>query len=114
MPYSIYWKLVVETLPYRTVARWAYAFRREREDVHKKQQSASDDVHVNAVKALLEEHSCWTYIELAREDGIAPGTILHILKKKLKMRKICGRWVPHNLKEENVWQRIALETDRQL
>ena len=29
-----YKKLVVETLSYRTVARWVYAFRRGREDVH--------------------------------------------------------------------------------
>ncbi|KAJ4425542.1 hypothetical protein ANN_27736 [Periplaneta americana] len=52
--------------------------------------SASVDVHVNAVRALLEEHRCWTYIELAGVVGIAPGTILHILKKKLMMRKIIG------------------------
>ncbi|PSN32627.1 hypothetical protein C0J52_22380 [Blattella germanica] len=90
-----------ETLPYRTVARWANAFRRGREDVHQKRgasrpQSARDDVHVNAVRALLEELRCWTCIELAREVGVAPGTILHILKKKLKMRKICARWVPQS------------------
>ncbi|KAJ4430876.1 hypothetical protein ANN_19467 [Periplaneta americana] len=50
-----------ETSPYRTVARWAHAFRNEREDVHQKRgagrpQSASDDVHVNAGRALLEGH----------------------------------------------------------
>ena len=47
-----------ETLPHRTVARWAYAFRGEREGVKKKRgagrpQSASDDVHVNAVRPPL-------------------------------------------------------------
>ena len=50
-----------ETSPYRTMARWAYAFLRGRDDVHQKHgagrlQSASDDVHVNPVRALLEEH----------------------------------------------------------
>ena len=44
-------------------------------------------VHVNAVRALPEEHRCRTYAELARDVGIFPGTILHILRKKLKMRK---------------------------
>ena len=78
----------------------------KRDDVHKKcgadrLQSASDDVHVNAVRALLEEHRCWTCIALARKVGIA----LHILQK-LNMRKICALWVPHNLKEENMWQRM--------
>ncbi|KAJ4426664.1 hypothetical protein ANN_26462 [Periplaneta americana] len=50
-----------ETSPYRTVARWAHAFRNGREDVHQKRgdrrpQSASD-VHVNAKKEyrLLSE-----------------------------------------------------------
>ena len=107
---SLWWRL------YHIV--WAYAFRGGREDVHKKRgadrpQSASDVVYVNAVRALLEEHRCWTCIELAREVGIAPGTILHILKK-LKMRKICARWVPENLKSkhaaENGISEIALRT----
>ncbi|PSN37524.1 hypothetical protein C0J52_14902 [Blattella germanica] len=77
-----------ETLPYRTVARWANEFRRGREDDNKKRgagrpQSASDYVHVNVVRALQEEHRCWTCIELAREVGVAPGMILHVLMKKL-------------------------------
>ena len=54
-----------ETSPCRTVARWANAFRRGMEDVHQKcgagrPQSSRDYVHVNAVRALLEEHRCWT------------------------------------------------------
>ncbi|KAJ4441535.1 hypothetical protein ANN_11391 [Periplaneta americana] len=66
-----------ETSLYRTLVRRAHAFRNGREDVHQKlgagrPQSASDDVHVNVVIALLEEHRCWTCIELAREVGIAP------------------------------------------
>ncbi|PSN58357.1 hypothetical protein C0J52_12991 [Blattella germanica] len=92
-----------ETLPYRTMARCVNAFRRRREDVHQKRgagrpQSARDDVHVNAVRALLEEHHCWTCIKLTREVGVAPGTIFHLLKKKLKMRKICAPWVPQSYK----------------
>ena len=72
-----------ETLPYRSVGRWAYAFRRGREDDYQKRgagrsQSACDEVHVKAVTALLEEHNC-TCIELARVVGIASGTIFHIL-----------------------------------
>ena len=60
---------------------------------------------LNAVRALLEEQRCLTCIELARRVWIAPGTILHMLKK-LNMRIICARWVPHNLKDGNVWQRM--------
>ena len=63
-------------------------------------RSASDVVHVNAIRALLEEHHCWTCIELARKVGIATGTILHILKKKLKMRKFCARWFHTILKRK--------------
>ena len=66
------------------MARWAYAFRRGREDVRKKsragrKQLSSDNVHVNAIRALLEEHHCWTCIELVREVGIASGMIFYIL-----------------------------------
>ena len=96
-----------ETLLYRTVASWAKTFCRGREAG--RPQSECDCVHVNAVRALLEEHRCWTCIELAEKVGIAPGTVLHKLKK-LEMRKFCARWVPYNLKEENTWQRV--ETTR--
>ena len=34
--------------------------------------------------------------------------ILHILKKKLKMRKICAVRVTHNLKEEKMWQKMEI------
>ncbi|PSN49948.1 hypothetical protein C0J52_18202, partial [Blattella germanica] len=59
---------------------WRKYLEQGREDVHQKRgagrpQSARDDVHVNAVRALLEEHP--------REVGVAPGKILHILKKKM-------------------------------
>ena len=37
---------------------------------------------------------------------MAPGTIIHMLQKKLNMREICVRWVPHNLKEENMRERM--------
>ena len=55
-----YWKLMVEKL-YHIVPR--LSGQREGEDTHKKRgagrpQSVSNDVHVNAVRALLEEHSC--------------------------------------------------------
>ena len=75
------------------MARWEYAFRRG------SWQTSSYDVYVNAVRTLLEEH-----LLNLREVGIAPGKIFHILK--LNMRKICAQWVPHNLKEENMWQRM--------
>ena len=63
MPYSITGSLwqIDFTISYSCRVRWAYVFRRGTEDVHKKHgagrpQSPSDNVHVNAVTALLEEH----------------------------------------------------------
>ena len=56
-----------------------------------RQQSASDDVHVKAIRALMEEHRCWTCTEIARDVVNSLDTILYILKKKLKMKKICAR-----------------------
>ena len=83
-----------ETLPYCTVATWAYALHRGREDVNKKNVEVADCnqqlmLCMGMLRALLEEHRCWTCIGLAREVGIAPDTILRILKK-LKIRKICA------------------------
>ena len=36
-----------------------------------------------------------TICELANDAGLAPSTVLNILKKRLGMRKITSRWVPY-------------------
>ncbi|PNF34898.1 hypothetical protein B7P43_G01407 [Cryptotermes secundus] len=60
--------------------------------------SVSEGV-VYALSALLESDRRHTIRELARETGLVPTALLHILKERLGMRKIASRWVPHDLTE---------------
>ena len=41
--------------------------------------------------------------ELTNDAGLAPSTVLNILKKWLGMRKITSRWVPYDLTENKKW-----------
>ena len=56
---------------------------------------SDEDVHT--VSTLVEMDRNFIIRELAQETGLAPSTVLHILKDRLRMRKIASRWVPHDL-----------------
>ena len=85
-------------LPYRTVARWLKAFNEGRQNVADMRPSVSEE-EVYALTALLDSDRRHMIRELARETGLEHKTVLHILKKRLGMRKIASRWVPHDLTE---------------
>ena len=42
--------------------------------------------------------------DIASYTGISEGSVQTILKKRLDLRKICARWVPHLLTEEQKTQ----------
>ena len=43
---------------------------------------------------------------IASCTGISEGSVQTILKKRLDLRKVCARWVPHLLTEEQKSQRL--------
>ena len=55
---------------------------------------------------MLEERSCWTCIELAREVGIAPGTKLHIPYLRRTKQKWKGGTERHLPKTDD-WCRLV-------
>ena len=55
--------------------------------------------------------------DIASCTGISEGSVQTILKKRLDLRKVCARWVPHLLTEEQKTQRLKcarelLKTDK--
>ena len=44
--------------------------------------------------------------DIASCTGISEGSVQTILKKRLDLRKVCARWVPHLLTEELKTQRL--------
>ncbi|KFM70806.1 Mariner Mos1 transposase, partial [Stegodyphus mimosarum] len=95
-------------LPYRTVARWVKAFNEGHPnvaDMLRPGRPSVSDADVQAVAALMDSDCRQTIRQPAGQTGLAPTTVLHILKERLSMRKIASRWVPHQLTEMQKWLR---------
>ncbi|GFU16268.1 HTH_48 domain-containing protein [Trichonephila clavipes] len=92
------------TLPYRTVARWVKAFREGRQnvaDMYRPGFSNVSEGEVHAVAALMGSDRRLTIRELTRLTGFAHTTVLHILKKRLGMRKTASRCSSFDVSAEN-------------
>ena len=63
--------------------------------------------HVAAVKELIEKDGRYAVQDIARQLGISQGSVHIILTKKLGLRKICARWVPHLLTTEQKKKRVG-------
>ena len=56
--------------------------------------------NVAAVKIVVEQDARLSVKDIASCIGISEGNVQTILKKRLDLRKVCARWVPHLLTEE--------------
>ena len=67
--------------------------------------------NIAAVKIVVEQDARLSVNDIASCTGISEGSVQTILKKRLDLRKVCTRWVPHLLTEEQKTQRLkcALE-----
>ena len=54
--------------------------------------------NVNAVQKLVMQGYHVTYCEIEETLGISSSSIYKILHEHLAVKKICSRWIPHNLK----------------
>ena len=62
--------------------------------------------NIAAVKTGVEQDARLSVKDIANCTGISEGSVQTILKKRLDMRKVCARWVPHLLTEEQKTQRL--------
>ena len=49
---------------------------------------------------MVEQDARLSVKDIASCTGISEGSVQTILKKRLDLRKVCARWVPHLLTEE--------------
>ena len=61
---------------------------------------ATTEDYVAAVKAMVEEDARVTVAQFALDLGISSGSDITILHEKLSYSKVCARWVPHMLTED--------------
>ena len=62
--------------------------------------------NIAAVKIVVEQDARLSVKDIACCTGISEGSVQTILKKRLYLRKVCARWVPHLLTEEQKTQRL--------
>ena len=60
--------------------------------------------NIAAVKIVVEPRL--SVKDIASCTGISEGSVQTILKKRSDLRKVCARWVPHLLTEEQKTQRL--------
>ena len=57
---------------------------------------------------LIEEDAHYNVQETEELSGIHWSSVLKILRERLGLRKICARWVPHLLTDEQKQSRVTL------
>ncbi|KAG5329014.1 SETMR methyltransferase, partial [Acromyrmex heyeri] len=62
--------------------------------------------NVDAVREMIERDRHMTYREIQASLGIDMKAIHTILHDRLSVRKLCNRWIPHNLTEAQKQTRV--------
>ena len=91
--------------------RWIKAFKAGKfsvEDHHPGRPKTSvTKANIAAVKIVVEQDARLSVRDIASCTGISEGSVqTTILKKRLDLRMVCARWVPHLLTEEQKTQRL--------
>lgn len=63
--------------------------------------------HVSEIKDLLDKDRRITIREIEERTDCSIGTIYNIIHNELNMRRLCARWIPKMLTEEQKKQRVT-------
>jgi [histone H3]-lysine36 N-dimethyltransferase SETMAR len=94
-----------------TTYRWYSRFAAGMETFEDAQKSGRKVSKVTAeniekVRQFVTQYPHSTYKQIEHETGLSAGTVNTILKRKLRMKKLCARWIPHSLSEEQKRARV--------
>ena len=100
-------------LKYATVCKRVRRFNDGRESIENDPRVGRPvcflmEKNVATVKTLIEEDARYTVQEIEELSGIHSSSVLKILCERLGLRKICVRWVPHFLTDEQKQSRVRL------
>ena len=95
----------------RTVFRWVKAFKAgkfsfEDDTPPGRPKTSVTKANIAAVKIVVEQDARLSVEDIASCTGISEGSVQTILKKRLDLRKVYSRWVPHLLTEEQKTQSL--------
>ena len=100
-------------LKYATVFKWVCRFNDGRESIENDPRmgrpvSVLREKNIATLKTLIEKDAGYTVQEIEELSGIHSSSVLKILRERLGLLKICGRWVPHLLTDEQKQSRVRL------
>ena len=100
-------------LKYATFCKWVRHLNDGQESIENDPRvgrpvSVLTEKNVATVKKLIEEDARYTLQEIEELSGIHSSSVLKILHERLGLRKICARWVPHLLTDEQKQSRVRL------
>lgn len=98
------------------VRRWVRQFNEGRDQVHDDERSGRpslvNEELVRAVEEVVKENRRFTMTDLSTKFPQISRSLLHeIVSEKLNFRKLCARWVPKTLTEQNKKQRQGSALD---
>ena len=93
------------------VFRWVKAFKAGKFSVEDdtcpgRPKTSVTKAYIAAVKIVVKQDARLSVKDIASCTGISEGSVQTIPKKHLDLRKVCARWVPHLLTEEQKTQRL--------
>ena len=100
-----------QTISTRTVFRWVKAFKVgifsvEDDTRPGRHKTSVTKANIAAIKIVVEQDARLSVKDTASCTGISEGSVKTILKKRFDLTKVCARWVPHLLTEEQKTQRL--------
>lgn len=100
-------------LSYSTVIRWVRLFNSGREDIKDEARpgrpvTTMTDENIAAVKKAVEDDARCTVEEISDLCGINSSSVFQILTRVLKLRKVCARWIPHLLTDDQKYERVRI------
>ena len=100
-----------QTISMCKVFRWVKSFKAWKFSVEDdtrpgRPKTSVTKANIGAVKIVVEQEARLSVKDIASCTGISEGSVQTILKKRLDLRKVCGRRVPHLFTEEQKTQRL--------
>lgn len=98
-----------------TCFRWHREFERGRETVTDESRcgrpkSATDRLHIEIVKKILDEDRRQTVRQVANRAGISRMSAFRIIHDDLEMTRVCARFVPRFLTDQHRRRRVEAST----
>ena len=91
-----------------TIYRWIEAFEEDENSIEDVScHEAVTQGTIGKMEELINEDSHMPIRRIEEEVGISKERIGHILHNELDLHKVCAKWVPHVLTEENKKNRVG-------